>query len=141
MRVHISLNSSSLDDSIAFYAALFGQEATKTREDYANFRLDQPAIHLALVERESAFDECNGIGHLGVELPDAGELQAWRGRLEDSGVAFDVEDEAQCCYAQADKLWLTDPDGNRYPFSNKGLLGTTDQSGSAAEIVVPEAKR
>jgi hypothetical protein len=29
-------------------------------------------------------------------------------------VDFTVENEARCCYAKADKLWLTDPDGYRW---------------------------
>ena len=41
-------------------------------------------------------------------------LDSWRNRLATAGVVFDVEDDAQCCYARADKLWLTDPDGHRW---------------------------
>ena len=50
MRVHISLNVQSLSKSQAFYVALFGQEASKQKPGYANFRLNEPPIHLALVE-------------------------------------------------------------------------------------------
>jgi catechol 2,3-dioxygenase-like lactoylglutathione lyase family enzyme len=112
MRIHVSIKVKSLDESIAFYSALFGQDASKTRDAYANFRLDQPPIHLALLEGLPA--RAGGVSHLGIELPDADALQAWRTRLEHSGVSFEVEDEAQCCYARADKLWLTDPDGYRW---------------------------
>jgi catechol-2,3-dioxygenase len=112
MRVHISLNTRSVDDSVNFYSRLFGQAASKTREGYANFRLDEPPIHLALVESEKPAGA--GLSHLGIELPDSYALQAWRTRLQDEGVEFSVEDKASCCYATADKLWLNDPDGYRW---------------------------
>lgn len=112
MRVHISLNTRSVENSVNFYSRLFGQAASKTRDGYANFRLDEPPIHLALVEREK--DAGHGVSHLGIELPDIHTLHEWRKRLHDSGVEFSVEDKASCCYATADKLWLNDPDGYRW---------------------------
>lgn len=112
MRVHISLNVSSIDRSLRFYSTLFGQEASKLREDYANFRLDEPPVHLALEVNPATGSK--GVTHLGFEVADKGSLQSWKARLEQAGLAFDVEDQACCCYAQADKLWLTDPDGYRW---------------------------
>ncbi len=112
MRVHISLNVSSLDKSTGFYRQMFGQAASKTKAGYANFRLDQPPIHLALVEAGKSGSE--GVSHLGIELPDAGTLDEWHSRLTAAGVDFEVEDKANCCFALADKLWLTDPDGYRW---------------------------
>lgn len=112
MRVHISLNTRSVENSINFYSRLFGQAASKTRNGYANFRLDEPPIHLALVESEKPAGA--GLSHLGIELPDADTLHRWRARLETSDVEFSVENQASCCYATADKLWLKDPDGYRW---------------------------
>ncbi len=112
MRVHISINVRSLEQSKAFYSALFGQPASKSKPDYANFRLDEPPIHLALMERGEA--GAGGVSHLGIELPDNTVLDEWHSRLQASGVNFSVEDKASCCYANADKLWLTDPDGHRW---------------------------
>ena len=112
MRVHISLDVSSIDQSKAFYSALFGQAASKVKSGYANFRLDEPPIHLALMERGTTGSK--GVGHLGVELPDKQVLGEWHSRLQARGVKFSVEDNARCCYATADKLWLTDPDGHRW---------------------------
>ena len=112
MRVHVSLNVSSLENSVDFYSRLFGLPASKTKEAYANFRLDEPPIHLAL--KESSSTGSDGVSHLGIEVPDGDTLNTWRERLEQSGTRFDVEDKARCCYAKADKLWLTDPDGYRW---------------------------
>lgn len=109
MRIHISLNVSSLENSLHFYQGLFGQAPSKVREGYANFRLDQPPIHLAL--EQGGPTGAGGVSHVGIELPDVDSLAAWRTRLETDGMSFIVEDKARCCYAKADKLWLTDPDG------------------------------
>ena len=51
MRIHISLEVSDLKKSISFYEKLFSQKVSKVKSDYANFRLDEPGLHLALVER------------------------------------------------------------------------------------------
>ena len=147
MRVHVSLDTHSISNSIEFYSALFGQPASKTRDDYANFRLEQPPIHLALQEKPSSKSE--GVSHLGIELPDASTLQQWRQRLEESGVSFQVEDEAQCCYARADKLWLNDPDGYRWEiwvrtgeFEGMGATRLTDeQTGQVSTACCPSTHK
>jgi catechol 2,3-dioxygenase-like lactoylglutathione lyase family enzyme len=46
-RIHINLSVRDIEASKAFYAELFGAGPTKTREGYANWRLDAPALHLA----------------------------------------------------------------------------------------------
>ena len=112
MRIHVSLNVTSMERSLAFYSALFGVEASKIKPDYANYRLDEPPIHLALMERSAAAGE--GVNHLGIELADIDSLHQWRKRLELAGTDFAIEDKAECCYAKADKLWVTDPDGYKW---------------------------
>ena len=114
MRIHISLNVSDLEASVAFYERLFDAPVTKRRPDYANFRLDTPPVHLALQPtREPAARAANGAhSHFGIELPDSDTFKAWRSRLRESGADFVDEQGATCCYATADKAWVTDPDGN-----------------------------
>jgi catechol 2,3-dioxygenase-like lactoylglutathione lyase family enzyme len=110
-RVHISLPVSDLAASIDFYRRLFGTAPSKERSDYANFRLDSPAIHLSLCPSASAAAS-SAHQHFGVELPDAASLAAWTDRLEASGLAVREEKGETCCYAVADKTWATDPDGH-----------------------------
>ncbi len=112
LRVHVSVPVSDLDRSIAFYAGLFGVEPSKVKDDYANFRLDEPAIHLALVASGEDATPPGGVHHHGVEVESSEALAAWRARLDEAGVTYRVEDAKVCCYALADKLWVNDPDGN-----------------------------
>ncbi|HKJ17594.1 MAG TPA: VOC family protein [Xanthomonadales bacterium] len=114
MRVHISIPVNDLGKSEAFYSHLFGQPASKEKPDYINFRLDQPAIHLALVKSESVSKQ-RGTEHFGIELPTEETFRSWENRLTASGPEMaQPEPGAQCCYAKADKVWLSDPDGNRW---------------------------
>ena len=115
MRIHISLPVKDLDQSVAFYSAVLDSPASKLKADYANFRLDEPAIHLALVAREGA-DAKISASHFGVELPDHEILETWRSRASDGGLNLLDDPDASCCYARADKFWLSDPDGNRWEF-------------------------
>jgi hypothetical protein len=82
------------------------------KKDYLNFRFDEPAIHLSLIESNSAHN--NPQQHFGIELPSGALSNSWRERFVDNNSTASpeaetkvlVEDGAQCCYAQGDKLWL-----------------------------------
>ena len=113
MRIHISIPVNDLDKSVAFYSTVLDNPASKLKDDYANFRLDEPAIHLALVSREGTGTSVSA-SHFGVELPDHETLENWRTRATDLDILDDPD--ASCCYALADKFWLSDPDGNRWEF-------------------------
>jgi catechol 2,3-dioxygenase-like lactoylglutathione lyase family enzyme len=132
MRVHISLPVRNLDKSRAFYSGLFGAPATKVKDDYLNFRLDEPAIHLALVQSDTGVP--NSSQHYGVELPDAETFATWEKRAGgvESAIAVDPEPEAKCCYARANKVWLTDPDGHRWEIWHR--------TGEYESLVEPETE-
>jgi len=119
-RVHINIPVSNLEDSIGFYSKLFGVEPSKQKTDYANFRLENPALHLALVLRsdytgkDPAFDFDQ---HFGVELFDEDILNTWKERVKTAGILPHLEEEdVTCCYAVANKFWMQDPDGNEWEF-------------------------
>lgn len=113
MRVHISLPASDLGRSREFYTSLFNQSPSKERPDYINFRLDEPAIHLSLVKGQTV--PARGCQHYGIELPDENVFRDWEQRLAATVPELaEPEPDAKCCYARADKVWLTDPDGNRW---------------------------
>ena len=113
MRVHISLPARDISRSRAFYSTLFNQPPSKEKPDYLNFRLDEPAIHLSLIQSESVPQRTSE--HFGIELPSEDEFKAWEQRLIHALPELaEREPGAQCCYARADKVWLSDPDGNRW---------------------------
>lgn len=113
MRVHISLPARNLQRSRTFYQALFDQPPSKEKPDYINFRLDEPAIHLSLIQSESVPQR--GCEHFGIELPTPEVFEAWEKRLTETVPELaEREPGAKCCYARADKVWLSDPDGNRW---------------------------
>jgi catechol 2,3-dioxygenase-like lactoylglutathione lyase family enzyme len=112
-RVHISVPATDLAASIRFYSELFGTPPSKERDDYANFRLDSPPIHLAIV-RASTDEPGADRHHFGVEVESKEALGAWMSRLEELGVPMRKEVDQACCYARADKAWLSDPDGHAW---------------------------
>lgn len=115
-RIHISVPVSNLEASKRFYAALFGVAPSKVKADYANWRLEQPALHLALVQAPKVASGHNPVRHFGVELFSDSDLQGWRKRAAEAGLSLRDEEEVVCCYAKADKFWAQDPDGNEWEF-------------------------
>ncbi len=115
-RPHISLDVTDLDASVHFYSVVFATKPTKQREDYANFRLEEPPLHLALVSQSEHLLGTSPNQHFGIELFADAQLQAWRERVELAGLVPRIEESVTCCYAVADKFWLQDPDGNEWEF-------------------------
>lgn len=113
-RPHISLDVTDLEAAINFYSAVFACLPTKRYDDYANFRLEEPALHLALVVQTQSTREGNQ--HFGIELFDLSALAAWQARMEAAQLPMRVEQSVTCCYAIADKFWLIDPDGHEWEF-------------------------
>ncbi|MDF8262646.1 ArsI/CadI family heavy metal resistance metalloenzyme [Luteipulveratus flavus] len=111
-RVQLALNVDDLQASIAFYSRLFGVEPAKTRPGYANFVVEDPALKLVLMENPG---QGGSINHLGVEVADAGTVDAEQIRLASRGMATVDERGTTCCYAQQDKFWVQGaPDGEAW---------------------------
>ncbi len=110
-RVHISLLVRDLDASVSFYTTLFGRVPSKVKTDYANWRLDAPAIHLAL-NHELGHTATATKQHFGIEIESDELLEQWGTKLEAAGLNPLREDAVTCCYAVANKFWVKDPDGN-----------------------------
>ncbi len=115
-RIHVSLDVSDLGAAVQFYQTIFGVAPTKYYDDYANFRLEQPALHLALVHQPDQGSRSRGDEHFGVEIFNSQILQAWQQRVEAAGIVPLIEQGVTCCYAVANKFWVQDPDGHRWEF-------------------------
>ncbi len=113
-RMHVALDVADLARSIDFYARLFGLEPARRFDDYAKFELEDPPLVLSLNPAAAAPSGAQRLSHLGVRVAGAAELAALRARLAAAGFAPREERGTACCYAYADKLWLSDPDGNEW---------------------------
>jgi catechol 2,3-dioxygenase-like lactoylglutathione lyase family enzyme len=111
MRLQLAINVKDLDKAIDFYSKMFGVEVNKRKPGYANFAIDQPPLKLVLFEQPDAVERLN---HLGVEVFDDGDVSTATDRLRAAGMDTLVEDETTCCYAKANKVWATGPDGLRW---------------------------
>lgn len=107
-RLHVHMSVADLDQSIRFYATLFGAEPTVIKDDYAKWMLEDPRVNFAI-----STTGCTkpGIDHLGIQVEDSGELQEVYGRLKQAEGPVVEEGKTTCCYAQSEKSWIADPQG------------------------------
>ena len=112
-RVQLALNVSDIDEAVAFYSKLFGAEPAKRQPGYANFALADPPLKLVLMEDGTArgHGTIGALNHLGVEVETPDEVAAATGRLRDTGLETEVQEQTTCCHAVQDKVWVSDPDG------------------------------
>lgn len=116
-RVHISLEVNDLDASIQFYRQLFQREPTKIKPFYANFRMEEPALHLALMHKPGRAPEpTDGSRHFGIELFADDRLSGWLEAVQKADMSPRIEEQVTCCYAVANKFWVQDPDGHEWEF-------------------------
>jgi catechol 2,3-dioxygenase-like lactoylglutathione lyase family enzyme len=106
-RMHIHVGVKNLDASVRFYNALFGAEPAKLKPDYAKWMLDDPHLNFAISTRSGK----TGLDHLGLQVDDAGGLNALRGQMSAANIATHSDGETTCCYAKSEKSWVADPDG------------------------------
>jgi catechol 2,3-dioxygenase-like lactoylglutathione lyase family enzyme len=106
---HLSLSVPDLDAAVAFYGELFGVEPAKERPGYAKFELSDPPVALALQQAGTP-----ALSHLGIRVESTAEVEAASGRLSKSGLVTLDERDTTCCYARQDKVWVSDPAGNRW---------------------------
>lgn len=134
MRLQLALNVDDLDAAIEFYSKLFGVEVNKRKPGYANFAIEAPPLKLVLFENPGAGERLN---HLGVEVFDDEDVHAATERLRAAGMADLVEDETTCCYAKANKVWASDPQGMRWEWyrviEDSATFGAEPETAGAAK--------
>jgi catechol 2,3-dioxygenase-like lactoylglutathione lyase family enzyme len=106
-RFHVHVSVGNLDEGIAFYSKLFGDEPTVRKADYAKWMVDDPRINFAISVRGGK----PGINHLGFQLDSDEEFRAMHAQLAAADAGLVEELGAHCCYANSDKYWVTDPAG------------------------------
>ena len=111
---HVSVDTSDLDRSRIFYTALFGQEPVLVRPDYVRFWPPELGLVLALNVRPIRERGTGSLQHLGILFRDPAALSAARLRLARAGFQSPGEAHTECCYAELDQFWATDPSGVRW---------------------------
>ena len=106
-RFHVHVRVKNLNESLAFYNALFNQEPSVVKPDYAKWMLDDPRINYAISTGHAE----NGIEHLGLQVDSKAELQEVYNNMEKAKGSIRVEGECTCCYSKSQKSWITDPQG------------------------------
>lgn len=106
-RFHMHVAVDDLEKSINFYSALFGVQPTKLKPDYAKWMLDDPRLNFAISARGAK----PGLDHVGLQVDEAGELDALRAQLSAANISTHSDGETTCCYAKSEKSWVQDPSG------------------------------
>lgn len=106
-RFHVHLSVENLEESIRFYSTLFAAQPSVQQADYAKWMLEDPRINFAI----STDRQPLGINHLGFQVDSDDELRGMHAQLQAADAALIQEDQQPCCYATADKYWVTDPTG------------------------------
>jgi catechol 2,3-dioxygenase-like lactoylglutathione lyase family enzyme len=113
-RIHMALAVTNLERSVDFYRNLFGQAPTKERPGYAKFEVAEPPINLSLNQAGGATGPLNPIAHFGIQVKSTEAVRDFASRLNEAGLKTAIEDNVTCCYAVQDKVWVSDPDGNKW---------------------------
>src|SRR5438552_11328904 len=106
-RFHVHVSVNDIDESVRFYSKVFGSEPTVLKHDYAKWMVEDPRINFAI----STCRAKAGVNHLGLQVDSAEELKDLRHQLAAADAALVEERGANCCYANSDKYWITDPQG------------------------------
>src|SRR5688500_3669708 len=106
---HLSLDVPDLDEAVRFYRELFGTDPAKLQPGYAKFELTDPDVALALQQAARP-----ALSHLGIRVETTAEVEASSARLHEEGLITFDERDTTCCYARQDKVWVSDPAGNKW---------------------------
>jgi catechol 2,3-dioxygenase-like lactoylglutathione lyase family enzyme len=110
-RIHIGLEVANLEESLSFYTTLFGQPPTLREADYAKWQIDDPHVNFSITARGG---EAPGGVHFGVQVESPEDLGALSARLERAGENLIPTGCTECCYHKSEKVWVIDPDANRW---------------------------
>lgn len=113
-RIHIGLAVQDLNVSVFFYRALFGQEPSKVRPGYAKFEMFEPPVILSLNQIAGQTAPSNPVMHHGIQVKSTNAVNEIANRMSAAQIPVRSEDSVTCCYAVQSKVWIADPDGNKW---------------------------
>jgi len=107
---HVSVYVRSIPEAVEQYRKILGIEPAKVRADYAKFEIADPPVILSL----NVGGEPGTLSHLGIRYPGTGDVASELVRTKNEGLDQFRQDGTTCCYAKADKFWVSDADGVRW---------------------------
>jgi catechol 2,3-dioxygenase-like lactoylglutathione lyase family enzyme len=113
LKPHVSINVRNVAKSIEFYRQMLGIEPSKVRAGYAKFDVQNPPLNLALNE-VADLAGAGALSHLGFQVASTNDVFAFRQRWTEAGLITRDEMDTDCCYANQNKTWVKDPDGNEW---------------------------
>jgi catechol 2,3-dioxygenase-like lactoylglutathione lyase family enzyme len=130
-RLHVHLAVKDLDPSIRFYSQLFAAEPIVRKADYAKWMLEDPRVNFAISQRGLE----PGVQELGIQAENPEELHELYSRLQRIDRPVLEEGETTCCYAQSEKSWIADPQGQQWEIFL--TTGTSADYGHDAPVTDP----
>ena len=113
LKPHVSINVRNVARSIEFYRRMLGIEPSKVRTGYAKFDVRNPPLNLALNEVPD-LAAAGALSHLGFQVGSTNDVIALRRHWAEAGLITRDEMDTNCCYANQNKTWVKDPDGNEW---------------------------
>ena len=113
LKPHVSINVRNVAKSIEFYRQMLGIEPSKVRAGYAKFDVQNPPLNLALNEVPDLAG-AGALSHLGFQVASTDDVLAFRKHWAEAGLITRDEMDTNCCYANQNKTWVKDPDGNEW---------------------------
>ena len=127
-KVHLHFRVRDLAASREFYRRFFGCEPVKNLPAYAKFLPDLGPVNLALTPGGAGTPDV--VDHLGIQVDDPGIVRRELARVRATGLPVREEMDVDCCHANQDKFWVTDPDGVEWEVYHLNRdLDPTDGSG------------
>ena len=108
-KVHLHMHVSDLAKSREFYEKFLGGDPVKVKQGYVKFLPAWAPVNLALSTGGPI--GTGTIDHVGVQVDSVQTVMAELTRIKDAGLAVVEEMGVNCCHANQDKFWVSDPDG------------------------------
>ena len=109
-KVHVHMTVSNLETSRAFYERFLGTPPVKVKPGYVKFLPAFGPLNLALSEGRPAQGQ-GAVNHMGVQVEDRDIVVRELTRVKAAGLPVREEFSVDCCHANQDKFWVSDPDG------------------------------
>jgi catechol 2,3-dioxygenase-like lactoylglutathione lyase family enzyme len=109
-KVHVHMTVSNLETSRSFYERFLGTAPVKVKPGYVKFLPAFGPLNLALSEGRPAQGH-GAVNHMGVQVEDRDVVVRELARVKAAGLPVREEFSVNCCHANQDKFWVSDPDG------------------------------